>query len=181
MVENSPFCPPNALMEVNRFIPCDFGHSERSEGEATLMLLHVGDWDTAGITTQIKSGAISMDEFLTYWAFMFESLTKKLHENAMERKEMLYVEQICDLTTLSLQQLSPSFVSRVMKPWISLTQNNYPETTKRIIFFHPPRILSIIWGLVTPFVSPGTVAKVELQRNFKGTGEEFMRSESVAH
>lgn len=179
MVENNPFHPPSSLMSVDRFIPCDFGQHDHSKHEAIPMLLHVGDWNTEGITAHIDSGALSMDNFLKYWAFMFESLTKKLHEDGIASKKMLYVDQICDLTTLDLQQFSPSFVSRVLKPWLSLTQNNYPETTKRIIFFRPPRIISLIWALVTPLVSPGTVAKVQMKRGFKGTGEQFMRSECL--
>eukprot|EP00545_Synedropsis_sp_CCMP1620_P009402 CAMPEP_0119014510 /NCGR_PEP_ID=MMETSP1176-20130426/9861_1 /TAXON_ID=265551 /ORGANISM="Synedropsis recta cf, Strain CCMP1620" /LENGTH=398 /DNA_ID=CAMNT_0006967699 /DNA_START=47 /DNA_END=1243 /DNA_ORIENTATION=+ len=182
-VENSPFHPSTAGKgeeEVKRFIPCDFCQNDQNDGEGVTMLLHIGDWNTAGITAKIESGALSLEDFLAYWAFMFESLAKKLHEDTITSKKMLYVDQICDLTTLSMQQFSPRFVTRVLKPWLSLTQNNYPETAKRIIFFHPPRILRLIWALVTPLVSPGTVAKVELNRDFKGTSEQFMRSECIA-
>lgn len=175
LVQEKPFGPPPSLHLVDDYIPCDFCEDDTSE--AVPMLLHVGDWDTGGIAAQIESNGLSMETFLTYWAYMFESLTKRLHEDSMKCETMLRTNQICDLTKLNLKQFSPSFVRSVMKPWLSLTQNNYPETAKTIVFIRPPRIMSFVWNLVTPFVSPGTVAKVQMNRKFKGTCEEFICTE----
>ena len=76
---------------------------------------------------------------------------------------MTFIEEICDLKGMTMKQFSPAFLSTVLKPWINLTQSNYPETAKRIIFLNPPKILKLVWKLVTPMVSPGTVAKVSLK------------------
>jgi hypothetical protein len=167
-----PFQVPPELQSVGDYIPCDFFDGDGVKP----MLLRVGEWDTAGITRHIENGVIRVEDFLVYWAYMFESLTKKLHEDSMKCNSMLRLDQVCDLSKMSLQQFSPGFVSRVMKPWLAMTQQNYPETTRNIIFFRPPRILSVVWKMVTPFVSPGTIAKVQMKRDYNGNCDQFMVS-----
>jgi hypothetical protein len=161
-VQTHLFRPPPELAVVNDFLPCDFGEEPAKDGMIPL-LLHVGAWDTVSITRSIRHNKLSLSTFLQYWVYMFDSLHLHLYRESMDQKQMIFIDEICDLSQMSLSQISPSFVSNVLKPWIRLTQANYPETAKRIIFLNPPRIISIVWKFVTPMVSPGTVAKVSLQ------------------
>jgi hypothetical protein len=88
---------------------------------------------------------------------------------------MIYVDEICDLSGMNRHQFSPSFVRKIMKPWLSLTQQYYPETTKQIQLLKPPRLLSMVWNTVACMISPGTVAKVQLVSKYDGTVDDFVR------
>ena len=120
------------------------------------------------------AGRITLDDFLDYWIFIYESLHLTLHKESVDRHKMVYVDEACDLSNLSLRQFSPSFVTKVMKEWLKMTQNNYPETTKRIWFFNPPRIINVAWNIVTPMTSPGTVAKVRFLKGYDGSIDDFV-------
>jgi hypothetical protein len=75
---------------------------------------------------------------------------------------------------MRMQQFSPAFVTQVLKPWLSVTQTYYPETIKYIFFMNPPRALSLIWKIVAPMSSPGTVAKVRMVSGFQGSVNDFV-------
>lgn len=174
-VERKPFMPPHHLQPVEDLIPCEFDVSEGSHPETIAALLHVGSWDTTKLTDMIRKKELSLDDFLQYWTYIFESLNSKLHEESMKRGRMVYVDEICDLRNMNMRQFSPGFVSFVLKPWLRLTQQNYPETTKRIFFLNPPRIISVVWNIVTPMASPGTIAKVQFRRAYKRSCHDFVR------
>eukprot|EP00980_Cylindrotheca_fusiformis_P024510 scaffold11977_cov107-Cylindrotheca_fusiformis.AAC.5 len=161
-VENSLFRPPPELEVVDRYLPCQF-REEPAENGTVPLLLHVSRWDTSSIARAISENKLSMTAFLQYWTYMFDSLHLHLYRESMKNKQMIFIDEICDLNKLSLAQFSPSFVSKVMKPWVRLTQANYPETAKRIVFINPPKVLSIAWKIVTPLLSPGTVAKISFE------------------
>jgi hypothetical protein len=110
---------------------------------------------------------------------MYESINLKLHNESHLRERMVYMDQVCDLSDLNLLQFSPTFVSQVLKPWLSLTQSNYPETANRIYLLNPPRILSLVWGLVAPLSSPGTVAKVQLRKGYDGSAYDFVEEHAL--
>jgi hypothetical protein len=105
---------------------------------------------------------------------MFESLHRQLYLDSYRLEKMIYVDEICDLSGMRMQQFSPAFVTQVLKPWLSVTQTYYPETTKHIFFLNPPRIISLIWKIVAPMSSPGTVAKVRMVSGFEGSVHDFV-------
>ena len=176
-IEQNPFIAPDHLRVVHDFIPCDFDRPEQLDMATISMILNVGCWDSAGITKKILGSGgqqLSSEDFLDYWTYMFDSLTLKLHNESMERQTMVFVDQICDLKGMNMRQFSPHFMSSIMKPWLKMTQANYPETAKRIFFLNPPPILSLVWKIVAPLTSPGTVAKVQFIKDFEGSGEDFV-------
>ena len=138
------------------------GHIISPDAGSFPIILHVGDWKTRLIANRMRKGELLLNDFLAYWIFVFETLHRDLYIESHRQEKLVYVDEICDLSRISLGQLSPTFVSRVLEPWVSTTQSNYPETTKRIVFFNPPRILWLAWKVVAQFVSPGTLAKVRL-------------------
>jgi hypothetical protein len=142
-VQTHLFRPPPELAVVNSFFPCEFREESAKYGMVPV-LLHVGAWDTVSIIRSIRHNKLSLSIFLQYWAYMFDSLHLHLYRESMTHKQMIFIDEICDLSQMSLSQFSPSFVSNVLKPWIRLTQANYPETAKRIIFVNLHRILSIV-------------------------------------
>ena len=174
-VETQSFSPPSQLDIMNDLLPCNFNVNEGGDADTVVALLHVGRWDTAAISKLIQEKKLSVSCFLLYWTHIFESINRKLHDEMMSREKMVYVDEICDLDQMSMRQFSPAFVSNVLKPWLKLTQGNYPETTKRIVFLNPPKIISIIWNIVAPMASPGTVAKVQFKRDFKGSCIDYLR------
>lgn len=172
-VEVQPFVL--ASKHVAEHIPCDFNILVTSETTDTLpIVLHVGDWDTTAMSNLIRNGTVDMQEFLGHWIYLFESLHRQLYWESYRQSTMVYVDEICDLKTMHMGQLSPGFVSTVLKPWITMTQTYYPETTARIRFLNPPRILSLAWAIVSKMVSPSTVQKVKLYPEVEGTPYDFV-------
>ena len=153
---------PSAF-ELNHLVP------DESAGSTIPIVLWVGQWRTSAIADLIRKEELRLDEFLDYWTFLFEALHRDLYRESLRRQQMVYVDEICDLSKLSIRQFSPGFISRVLEPWVTLSQSNYPETTKRIMFVNPPRIISFAWNIVAPFISPGTLAKVKIVNRCNGT------------
>lgn len=178
-VEQRPFSPPSQLDVLRDLTPCDFDVQEGGSEDTVAAVLYVGSWDTAAITKLIQRNEISLNCFLLYWTHIFESLNLKLHREMMQRKRMIYIDEIADLKGLSMGHLSPGFIQLVLKPWMKVTQRNYPETTKHIVFLNPPKVISIIWNIVTPMVSPGTVAKVQFKRDYPGSCMDYLREEEL--
>ena len=171
-IEKDPFYIHSTLTASH--IPCDFALccDDRS---IVSVVMNVGDWDTASVSRLIQEGALSLEDFLTHWTVMFESLHMRLHELSVDRCSLVYIDEVCDMSRMSLHQFSPSFVSNILKPWIHLTQTYYPETAERICLVNPPRILSLVWGLVASLASPRTVAKVKLYHRVRKPIYKFAR------
>mmetsp|Transcript_19001 Transcript_19001/g.26822 ORF Transcript_19001/g.26822 Transcript_19001/m.26822 type:complete len:405 (+) Transcript_19001:101-1315(+) len=162
-------------------MPCDFRLDYLGGNDQTVtnvpLLLSVGQWDTGSVAKLISSGEVTLAQFLEYWTFIYESLHLKLYLEGEGQKKMVFVDVVCDFQNLSIsQQFAPAFVSKVLKPWIKQTQENYPETSKRIIFVNPPRIISTAWAIIAPLMSPGTVEKVRFQ-HYQGSIYDFLKEE----
>lgn len=143
-------------------------------------ILNVGEFDTRGITEKILApdSDVVLEDFLNYWIFLYESIHLMLFQQSIQFGQMVYLDEVCDLSGLSLRQFSPSFVSKVMSPWLKMTQAYYPETTRRIFILHPPAIIKVAWKLVTPLLSQGTIDKIRFVRRFDGSADEFVESVS---
>jgi hypothetical protein len=175
-VETQPFHPPSSL--ITDYMPCEFDLTETAlleESNNLPVVLNIGEWKTAAITKLVHQKEISLDGFIGHWIYMFESLHRQLYMDSYRLEKMMYVDEICDLSGMRMQQFSPAFVTQVLKPWLSVTQTYYPETTKHIFFLNPPSIIPLIWKIVAPMSSPGTVAKVRMVSGFQGSVHDFVR------
>ncbi|KAL7538797.1 hypothetical protein ACHAXR_012391 [Thalassiosira sp. AJA248-18] len=195
MVESNgvaSFAPPNdRLQTVANYFPMKFdyviqsatapGDGRRNKGGDNIVrpaILYIGSFDTLGMSEIIKSSksSISLDDFLNYWIFLYESIHFRLYQQSVSNGEMMFLDELCDLSGLSVQQFSPYFVTKVMKPWLRMTQSYYPETTRRIYVLNPPGIINLAWNLVTPLLSQGTVDKIRFEKEFVGTADDFCES-----
>lgn len=180
------FMPPNQrLQTVAEYFPMNFDYvvsntnTVSDEGmmskDVRPAILYVGSFDTLGISERIKTAesSVSLDDFLQYWIYLYESIHFHLYQQSMHFGTMMFLDEVCDLSGLSIQQFSPYFVTKVMKPWLTMTQQFYPETTRRIYILNPPSIVKLAWNLVTPLLSQGTVDKIRFEKKFKGTADEF--------
>ena len=120
-------------------------------------ILYIGAFDTQGISEQIASteSDITSNDFINYWIYLYESIHFNLYQQSLDSGKMIFLDEVCDLKGLSIQQFSPYFVSKVMKPWLTMTQAYYPETTRRIYVLNAPSVVNLAWKLVTPLLSKG--------------------------
>lgn len=188
MIECSgAFTPTSArLQTVAAHFPTNFDYlvqetDESNVGDKSVVkpaILNVGGFDTKGITKKILSSNsdIVLEDFLNYWIFLNESIHLRLYQQSMQSGQMTFLDEVCDLSGLSLRQFSPSFVSKVMSPWLKMTQAYYPETTRRIYILHPPAIIKVAWKLVTPLLSQGTIDKIRFVRKFDGSANDYVES-----
>jgi len=201
-VEEKPFQPPHPI--VAQRMPYEFFHdrhrdfspppSSSPEGqrkqEQLAMIpiaLSVGDWETGAIADLILGTGryhpnrheqrLSLDDFLRHWVYLFESLHRQLYRESLRRKRMVYVDEICDLSGMSMGQLSVGFVTGILKPWLKVTQTYYPETTGRISVLNPPAILSVAWKIVSPMVSENTLAKIRFFHRYDGSARDYAARE----
>jgi CRAL/TRIO domain len=179
-VETKPFAIVNPL--INDYMPCEFHHSSTQDATGKPMrtlVLPLYNWQPAQITKLIQSKQLSMQDFKNHWTMLFESLHYQLYNDSMDRRTMLYVDEVINTSNIKLMQFTQaSFVQQVATPWISWMQANYPETTKRIVVYNPPGIIKLVWNIVTKLVSPGTVAKVQLVNEAGPMGEYLQRQAS---
>ena len=92
LIDSNPFQPPPELSAVASYLPCEF-RAEPSMDGIVPVLLKVGDWDTTSITQLIRSkdsskgssNSLTIDSFLQYWAFMFDSLHWHLYQGTYVR------------------------------------------------------------------------------------------------
>lgn len=183
-VGRNPFQPPgNSAAALAELVPCNFDLSLESGktynkyddvSNAIPALLEAGNWDTPSIAHAIRNGSLTLDEFLEYWIYLYESVHYKLYDESKSCGAMVYIDEICDLTNMTLSQFGPGFVSKVLSPWLQMTQAYYPETTRKIIFFNPPKIINVIWNIVTPMASEGTTKKIQFAQGY-GVGVESLQ------
>lgn len=181
------FTPLSATLQtVATHFPMNFDYlvqqtDELNDGDRSVVkpaILHVGGFDTRGITKKILSSNsdIVLEDFLNYWIFLYESIHLRLYQQSIKCGQMTFLDEVCDLSGLSLRQFSTSFVSKVMSPWLKMTQAYYPETTRRIYILHPPAIVKVAWKLVTPLLSQGTIDKIRFVRKFDGSANDYVES-----
>lgn len=164
-IESQPFQVPPNLQLLAELLPCGFDmlrHGVASDS-SPLITLCVGKWRTATLARVVRNEEmISLADFLDYWTYLFESVHQHLYLASLMERKMVFVDAISDFSGFSLQQLSPSFVSVILRPWIKQLQSNYPETARRIDVVHPPKVVSLLSKLVVPLLSPGTAAKLRI-------------------
>lgn len=179
----TPFQPLDGrLQAVAEYFPMKFDYVLGSRPESFVgdnavrpAILYVGCFGTQGISEKIASSrsSVTLDDFLDYWVFLYESIHLHLYRQSILSGEMAFLDEVCDLDGLTVRQFGPYFVTKVMKPWLRMTQDNYPETTRRIYVLNPPPVVDLAWRLVTPLLSQGTVDKIRFERQFDGTADEF--------
>jgi len=100
-------------------------------------ILYIGAFDTKGISSEIRStqSNITLQDFLDYWIYIYESIHHHLYQQSMQCGEMIRLDEVCDLEGLTIQQFSPYFVTKVMKPWLKMTQSMYPGKSELMLFW----------------------------------------------
>ena len=179
------FTPTNErLTVVATYFPMNFHYLVQETDEVNdgvkPAILNVGEFDTRGITEKILApdSDIVLQDFLNYWIFLYESIHLRLYQQSIQLGQMTFLDEVCDLSGLGLKQFSPSFVTKVMPPWLKMTQAHYPETTRRIFILHPPAVIKVAWKLVTPLLSQGTIDKIRFVRKLDGSANDFVESGS---
>ena len=175
------------LQTLAEYFPCNFEYMLQEptddsrkdiHGAVRPAILHIGNFDTTRITAKIQSSEsdVSLRDFLNYWIYLYEAIHRHLYHQSIRVQKMTFLDEVCDLTNLSIKQFSPAFVTKVMKPWLKMTQSHYPETTRRIYVLKPPAIVNFAWRLVTPLLSQGTVDKIQIVGDFEGSADDFCKS-----
>jgi len=160
---NTNMFKPHGLDQVSTYFPISFdGLTAFGDGTMPTVTLFIGQFDTKSVSSLIQSSdsSVSLQTFLDYWTFVYEAIHLQLYNTTLDAGEMAFLDEICDLEGLSLWQFGPYFVKNILKPWLSLTQSNYPETARKIIVKNAPSIVGFAWNLVTPMLSEGTVNKI---------------------
>ncbi len=175
--EPDAFLPPTEMQIVSKYLPCTIKPLKSCNGLVPLVL-QIGEWDTQGIASLIQRRELSIRTFLAYWIHIYEALNLHLYQESLRTKQVVSVEELFDLNGLMPAQFSRAFISHVLEPWMEMTQSNYPETTRRIIFLRAPKIFSWIWKILSPLFSKGTLSKVSMESNFDTSNLELCSADA---
>ncbi len=114
-------------------------------------------------------------EELIYWHLeQLEQNMQRLFEHG--RFGGVFIE---DFTGLSMAHWYAPAVD-FLKMMMAVDQQNYPELSAAIFYTNAPRVLSVLWPMLKPFMDPLTVAKVHIASD--GGAEqlrEFMGNDSI--
>jgi len=143
--EMSSFSPSDIkLQRVASYFPMNFDNiikeSTTNNNDDTAFqpsaTLYIGSFDTSGISSEIRSSQsdIALEDFLNYWIYIYESIHYHLYHRSVQCGEMIRLDEVCNLEGLTIQQFSPYFVTKIMKPWLFLTQSMYPGKSEFVLF-----------------------------------------------
>jgi hypothetical protein len=96
----------------------------------------------------------------------------------------LYIFQILELICSLLQVGFGSLVGETtsfIKMVANLTKNHYPERSRAIIVVNAPWAISGVWGIISKFMDPATVAKTRICNAEKSLAalREFIDDENI--
>lgn len=104
------------------------------------------------------------DDLTKFHIYMMELTEHKMRE-AGKNLDLAVVDQgilyVQDLGQVSMKHMFPGGLS-VVKNLTQLDQDHYPELLRRSILIHSPSIFGVLWKVISPWIDPRTVAKIEV-------------------
>lgn len=69
---------------------------------------------------------------------------------------------IMDLDGLGFRVVTHTTARRVLKEFVTMLQNHYPECSGKMVIINAPKVFSIAWSFVKPMLDDKTVAKISI-------------------
>ncbi|GMI16070.1 hypothetical protein TrVE_jg1106 [Triparma verrucosa] len=158
--------PPRKYQEIRRMFAVEIKEVEGVEDtlRRTTVVLSADKWDSQGLMRALAEAQLELDDFLLFWIMRYEQIHKMLYERSLETHGLEYADLRCELKDLRLSSFSRQFVNEVVPKWLQITQDFYPETSNKIYFVDPPKIITAVWKVVGRFVKRGTKEKVVMMK-----------------
>jgi len=125
-----------------------------------------------------KVGALNLDAllshvdeeiFMKYTIWRFERMVELLGETVESKTEAEKWILLFDLEGFSMSKHAKRKVVNVIKDFNSLGASCYRETVSKIVIINTPKLFSVAWSMVRPFVNPQTRKKIVMGN---GKGDE---------
>lgn len=145
-----------------------------------LQVFQIGSWDSRSLVAAKRSGVLTQDDFMEHWVYANEYVSLELERLSQERGEVAGLQLVCDFRGSSLRQVSRSFF-KMVGPWASMSQDNYPSTSEDIIFLNTPGFVTAIWGLISPMIGQQTQSKIRFASAGASAVDESQPPPSIPH
>ena len=120
-------------------------------------------WEKTGLSSSHFQGMLedmSESDMITLHILQQEIMVKRLEQSSLKHGRCIdKFVVVSDLDQLTLS-LDPGAM-RLFLTLSALDQKNYPERLKKLYFVNTPFYWWPIWSVVWPFMSPGTVNKIQ--------------------
>ena len=105
--------------------------------------------------------SFSEEEWIRHHIYQMEYLMLELDRISKEQGKLVRIVSIYDLRGLSKEHLHRGAI-KLFKKTIKVTQNYYPEMMENCFFINSPKLFTMAWAMIKPWISERTVKKIEI-------------------
>lgn len=158
-------------MEIvnNKMEPSDFPHAGRIQRYYMSNMNYCRDMhgrplhiEQIGKTCVKKLlSSFSEEEWIRHHIYQMEYLMLELDRISKEKGKLVRIVSIYDLQGLNKEHLHRGAI-KLFKKTIKVTQNYYPEMMENCFFINSPKLFTMAWAMIKPWISERTVRKIEI-------------------
>ncbi|XP_046633840.1 SEC14-like protein 2 isoform X1 [Daphnia pulicaria] len=118
-----------------------------------------GQMDLRGILQ-----SVTKKDFMRYQTYMTERINKEMREESLRTGENQNCQMtfIADMMGLSMRQMSYKPVMDAGREQTKNYESNYPENIRRIFIINAPKIFTVIFNIIKPFLHQATLDKMRI-------------------
>ncbi|XP_046633862.1 SEC14-like protein 2 [Daphnia pulicaria] len=118
-----------------------------------------GNMDLRGIFQ-----SITKKDFMRFQAYTTERINKEMREESLRTgtNKNCQVVFIGDMTGLSMRQMTYKPVMDAGSEQTKVYESNYPENIRRMFIINAPKIFTVIFNIIKPFLHQATLDKIRI-------------------
>jgi len=120
-----------------------------------------GRADLKGIFASVKK-----KDYVNYVKAIVEKSVRLMHENHANLKlsENIMMQQcvIFDMQDFSMKHITHKLAMETALQLIQMYEANYPELLRRVFVLNAPRVFTIAWNMIKPFLHERTRSKIQI-------------------
>jgi len=168
--------PPEDFQKCFPFQICGFDNDGDQFGVITWQ-----KWDIQGFLDSIPID--KGEKHLRYFFQQLEIVKRIMKEHSTEEKIISSGALVVDMEGLALTQFAAKEIIEVILSATQTFEANYPYFLKRAIVVNAPKIFTVLWSLMKPFLSEATLATVQIygfnSDEWKQTLRSFLPVEQI--
>lgn len=158
--------PPEVLQ---KYYPVGFSGHDR--GGCPVLIIPFGNCDIKGILHSVKKS-----EYIKYTVYILEKSIRDMKEQS--EKLGRNVDQLCiifDLENFGMKHITWKPAMDVVLYLVQLHEGNYPEMMKKTYVVNTPKVFSIAYAIIRPFINDITASKIKIY----GRGKPYKWRETL--
>ncbi|XP_046460612.1 SEC14-like protein 2 [Daphnia pulex] len=118
-----------------------------------------GNMDLRGILQ-----SVTKKDFMRFQAYMTEKVNKEMLDETLSNGKNKYCQMtfVADMENLSMRQMTYKPVMETGTEQTKVYELNYPENLRRIFIINAPKIFTVIFNFLKPFMHQATLDKMRI-------------------